>query len=212
MKLFVGKEIIAKFTALKTKFFKEIKKIEQTSASGAGFDDVYVSDFIHFNKLNFLRVTAAVDKTTSFLDLCDDEFFTKNKENIENEIGSGSSSCSSPIQIIPSTSSAPTPLSSSSSVPASLVAPLSQNKKRALDYTPKPPKRPVKKPKPDDADTLIREAMSTLKDLRKDEANKTDECQVAGSFVSFTLSTLDPEIRVEAIAHIIQYCLSLKKK
>lgn len=205
IQLFVGKDVITKFAALKKKYFSEVKKIDQTSASGAGLDDVHETDFIHFQNLNFLKVCTEVDKTISFLDLEMDDYFIANKENID--IDSSSSSCSSSMP--------ETPLTSQKRSTSQLSTPLPSSSKRSLlDYTPKPPKR-IKKKQKSDPDSLIIEAMSTLRDLKKDESNKsdkTDECQMAGSFVSFTLSTLDADIRVEAMAHIIQYLLSLKKK
>lgn len=76
-----------------------------------------------------------------------------------------------------------------------------------------PPKRPPPKktgPKVD-PDTLIHEAMTTLSTLKAGEPKECDECKMTGSFVSFTLSTLDKDVRVEAIAHIMQYLLALKK-
>lgn len=65
---------------MKAKFFKEIKKVEQSSASGAGSEEIYESDYIHFHNLNFLRICNVVDDTTTFLDLENDEYFY-NKEN-----------------------------------------------------------------------------------------------------------------------------------
>lgn len=212
---------------MKAKFLRELKKIEETSASGAGLDEMYVSEYIHFEQLKFLRGSTAVDKTTSFMDLESDDFFFNNKENYgyngTTSTPTSPASSNDSIIIQSTNKKVSTPLAPAAVVGSTPLQSLpitdspmpstSQGIKRALSYTPIPPKRPVKKPEPKtNADSLINAAMATLANIERNEVKPVDECQVTGSFVSFTLSTLDKDARVGAIAHFIEYCLSLKKK
>lgn len=103
--LFIGKEVTDKFAAMKETFFREVKKVEQSAASGAGSEDVYESDYVHFENLNFLRICTVVDKTASFLDLENGDYFN-NKENFEIEdhakamfTSTDSSPCPSPFSL-----------------------------------------------------------------------------------------------------------------
>lgn len=205
---------------MKAKFFRELKKVEETSASGAGLEEMYESEYIHFDQLQFLRICRVVDKTTSFMDLGSDDEYFNNKENCDNdrtamhtESSPDSSNDSTNIQSTP-LQSFPRNIMNESPMPSTSQG--LQNRtggiKRALNYTPLPPKRPVKKPEPkSNADSLINAALATLSSIDKNEVKPVDECQMTGSFVAFTLSTLDKDTRVGAIAHFIEYCLSLKK-
>lgn len=66
---FIDQEITAKFTSLKRSFFANYKKVESTSASGAGTNSVFVPTWPHFDRMFFVRDSSIPNPTLSTLDI-----------------------------------------------------------------------------------------------------------------------------------------------
>ena len=61
------KDVKKKINNLRTYYSRELAKFKDSSKSGAGSDEIYVSKWPHFNSLEFLRDTIKPKKTTSSL-------------------------------------------------------------------------------------------------------------------------------------------------
>lgn len=66
---FIDQQITSKFYSLRKTFFVNYKKVESTSASGAGSDNVYEPTWPHFDRMFFVRDSSIPNSTLSFLDV-----------------------------------------------------------------------------------------------------------------------------------------------
>lgn len=72
-----------KFSSFKLRFQRNLKKVQDSSKSGAGTIEIYEPTWIHYERLNFLKESNATDKSVSFLDIQKDaylDFFGKENE------------------------------------------------------------------------------------------------------------------------------------
>lgn len=63
--MILEKAIKDKYKNIRTYYVKEVKKVEQSTRSGAGTSGVYVPTWPYFNSLEFMRCTVEIGETAS---------------------------------------------------------------------------------------------------------------------------------------------------
>lgn len=71
-----------KFQCFKLRFLRNLKKVQQSSKSGAGTSEIYEPTWTHYERLQFLKEANQTDPATSFMDVQDDVYmqFFERKE------------------------------------------------------------------------------------------------------------------------------------
>lgn len=187
-----------KFKELKNKFYKEYKKVELSTRSGAGSDETYTPTFVHYEKLYFLKKTFEVDKVVSFGNLQDntyDSFFYEERDSdINNQAKIKSSSQNwTPIRNSNKRSFSETP-----------------------NYTPGPPRSRDKKNKENRSDDLLNDAFKTLKQVQERQNVQNtkpqpdiDAVDACASLVKYTINNKNPEERPGAVSKLLQFLTTL---
>lgn len=218
-----------KFKELKNKFYSEFKKVELSTRSGAGSDETYVPEFVHYEKLYFLKKTYETDEVISFGNLHDhtfNQFFDESYSESRNPLKRKSSSQNwkqmsrnseeSDSESYHQRKSKPlsqtcTPMSKNSNSDNNITETQNYN----ANYTPKPPRSRIKKNKENRSEELLTDAFKTLKQVQErnmvnaNPQQDIDPVDACASLVKYTIQNKIPEERAAAVNKLLQFLTTL---